>query len=61
MVDARLDRFVLSRALSSGMNKQWGDILGPDDLELYAKRIREFLSPAEVAWFENGDKRRRRD
>ena len=46
---------------SGGKNKQWGDILGPDDLELYAKRIREFLSPAEVAWVENGDKKGRRD
>ena len=39
---------------SSGKNKQWEDVLTPEDIQDYNRRINQLLSPAEVAWLENG-------
>ena len=39
---------------SSGKNKQWEDVLTPEDIQDYNRRINQLLSPAEAAWLENG-------
>ena len=39
---------------SSGKNKQWEDVLTPEDIQDYNRRINQLLSPAEVVWLENG-------
>ena len=39
---------------SSGKNKQWANVLTPEDIQHYNRRINQLLSPAEVAWLENG-------
>lgn len=40
---------------SSGRNAQWRDVLDSSDLGRYEERINELMSPADVAWVENGD------
>ncbi|RLT33503.1 MAG: hypothetical protein DWI57_17605 [Chloroflexi bacterium] len=42
---------------SSGKNKQWEDVLTHEDIQDYNRRINQLLSPAEVAWLENGNLR----
>jgi aryl sulfotransferase len=40
--------------LFQGRNGRWRDVLTPEELEAYARRVAELLPPAGAAWLENG-------
>ncbi len=40
--------------LFKGTNGRWRDVLTPDDLEAYAKRVAELLPADAIAWLERG-------
>jgi len=40
--------------LFKGTNGRWRDVLTPEDLEVYAKRVSDLLSPAASDWLEHG-------
>ncbi|MGH9888495.1 MAG: sulfotransferase domain-containing protein [bacterium] len=40
--------------LFKGTNGRWRDVLKPDELAVYAKRVSELLSPAAATWLEHG-------
>ena len=40
--------------LFKGTNGRWRDVLTPDELAAYAKRVAELLPPDAAAWVERG-------
>jgi aryl sulfotransferase len=42
--------------LFKGTNGRWRDVLTPQELESYAKRVAELLPPAGAAWLEGGSR-----
>jgi aryl sulfotransferase len=37
-----------------GTNGRWRDVLTPDEVDAYARRVAEILPPAGAAWLEGG-------
>ena len=46
-----------SSFFSSGQNRQWQEVLGPDDIGCYQTRSRSLLPESDLHWLENGGTR----